>query len=190
LECNPHNDDGCDEDEECLTVVDGDGSALFECRSCVDDKDYDDSGTPVCDTERHTCVPCNDPSIEFPHARCGTWWVCITVGENEGECGDCDPASDAGCSPAKPHCDPREGSKGHPRCRECLGTEDCPEGLECSPNHECIGCTSDEQCASSAAGTQCVDITGGKGCRPCDPSDNAGCPPEQACKVDFVCGPP
>jgi len=184
--CDPGDDGGCNEDEECQFALENPNVQDYECRGCVNDADCDDLTTPLCDIEAHTCVPCNDPSIELPHYGCASKgaWVCITAGERAGECGNCDPASDTGCSTVAPRCD------ADAICRECLELEDCAEGFECSPNHECIGCTSDEQCENSPTGTQCVDVTGGKGCRGCDPADNAGCEPQQKCWDGFFCSNP
>lgn len=61
LPCDPGDDGGCGADEECLL-----GSVDYECRGCVEDADCDDPRTPVCDFEAHTCVPCNDATIESP----------------------------------------------------------------------------------------------------------------------------
>jgi hypothetical protein len=182
--CDYRNDDGCGADAECVSIDEIDE---YECRGCKNDEDCDDPKTPFCEAETHTCIACNDPSIEDSNGRCGIVdrFVCVTTGEWEGSCGLCDPGTNAGCFQERPYCDVDTS------CKECLDPGDCPEGFECSSDSFCVGCTSDADCANSPSGAECVDIVVGTVCRPCDPSDNAGCPAGETCSgdYDFHCSP-
>jgi hypothetical protein len=183
--CDYRNDEGCGGDAECIRIADGDD---FECRGCQDDEGCDDPKTPFCEVETHTCIPCTEPSVEDANARCMRnldRLVCVTSGELEGACRLCDPATNAGCFPIRPYCDAEEL-----HCVECREQSDCPDGLECSGIF-CIGCTTDSDCENSPSGELCVDVPGAKACRPCDPSNNAGCPAGEYClgDYDFVCSP-
>jgi hypothetical protein len=176
VSCDYANGDGCDENELCLP----DGGDGYECRGCENDNECWDTNASLCDIETGTCVPCNDPSIDDPDERClqkeVAGPVCVTGGEYEGTCGTCDPFSHAGCSPQQPYCDAIDLL-----CKECLEPADCPDGFDCTLNEECVGCATDADCENNPSGGQCVDVTGGKACRVCDPSDNAGCTPPEAC---------
>jgi hypothetical protein len=179
-ECDDPNDEGCGADAECIY----DDEVGRRCVGCESDEDCDDPLTPLCDTEIHTCLPCNDASISAPDDRCwvkGTAGVvCVTSGEWEGACHNCDPVTHAGCRPGRPYCDTEL------QCQECLDPADCPDGFECSPYHDCVGCVTDADCENNPSGGQCVEVTGGKACRQCDPIDHAGCLPPTTCSPDWI----
>jgi hypothetical protein len=182
--CEPSTDEGCGS-QECLYDPEGG----YSCQSCEDHSSCDNFEKPLCDAETHTCLPCNDPSIDEPEScegRSPGAPVCVTSGEFEGYCAACNPETNQGCWPAAPFC-ADDGLS----CEECLEPGDCPDGFECSPNQECIGCASDADCTDNPAGAQCVSVEGGKACRYCDPDDHAGCsPPTPVCNDLFACEAP
>ncbi|MCA9546920.1 MAG: hypothetical protein KC613_21085, partial [Myxococcales bacterium] len=116
-----------------------------------------------------------------------------------GSCLQCDPEDDnAGCNDLEPICD-------RGVCRGCMDSAECGPGSECTdglctgcnpvtqvgceqrPNvdycdpalGECRECETDDECGETEDGNgdQCV---GGQ-CEACDPSDHAGCGPEELC---------
>jgi hypothetical protein len=197
---------GCDS-EQCVSGGD-DG---YHCAECGTHPDCNDPAKPLCDAESETCVPCTHSSIELPDVACtehngDALSVCITAGDEAGECGACDPGTNHGCSANQPFCDSDLSCKEclddgdcpsgvcheygaeldhFKECWGCEGVSDCQSGKVCSPGHACVDCTSDGDCVGNPAGPECVSGS----CRGCDPADNAGCSGEKdTCQNGaFVC---
>ena len=111
------------------------------CVACVADSDCIDAGAAKCDPELKECVPCDgDRQCDNIDGFAGVLNAC----NDEGECVDCTPASEAETCPGEFSCDPATEQCTQTKvgsldvCEECVADSECGENNLPSADYRCV----------------------------------------------------
>jgi hypothetical protein len=113
----------------------------FECVACVGDSDCTAVTAAKCDPELQECVPCDaDRQCDDVEGFPGVSNAC----NDEGECVDCTPASEAESCPGQRSCNPATEQCTETRvgsldvCEACVADSECGVDNQPSADYRCV----------------------------------------------------